>query len=159
MPSRRRIAGLGAVTGGVAGELSMAVNMYGLVWRRFAGVPYCVAGRLAALTQGLPIRPLRLDLVIAEGDVPAGNAAMNLMNVWRWSESHQDFLAFGSDLDDGGPRRWSVGGLYELRIVVVSEAPASLSILVDDRTLPVIPLADLLRTDGDVAELARRLGE
>src|SRR3954447_19851860 len=100
MPSRRRIAGLGAVTGGVAGELSMAVNMYGLVWRRFAGVPYCVAGRLAALTQGLPIRPLRLDLVIAEGDVPAGNAAMNLMNVWRWSESHQDFLAFGSDLDD-----------------------------------------------------------
>jgi hypothetical protein len=44
-----------------------------------------------------------------------------------------------------------------LRIDVVEEAPARLSIMVGDRCLPAIP-ADLLRNDGDVAELARRLG-
>jgi transcriptional regulator with XRE-family HTH domain len=145
--------------GDVTEALSLAVGMYGLVWRRFAGVPYCIAGRLAALAQGLPVRPLRLDLVVAEADVPAANAAMELLNVRRWSERHQDYLAFGNDLDDGGPRQWSVAGLYELRIEVVSEAPASLSIMAGDRSLPVVPLADLLGTDEDVAELAHRLGE
>jgi transcriptional regulator with XRE-family HTH domain len=143
----------------LAEELSMAVNMFGTVWRKFASVRYCVGGRLAALAQGLPVRPLRLDLVVAEPDVPAANAAMDLMNVSRWSERHQDFFAYGNDLDDGGPRRWSLGGLYELRIDVVSEAPASLSVMMEGRCFPVIPLVDLLRTDGDVAELARRLGE
>jgi hypothetical protein len=74
--------------------------MYGMVWRRFPPVPYCVTGRLAALAQGLPVRPLRLDLIVAEADVPAANAAMGRLNVGRWSERHQDYLGFGSDLDD-----------------------------------------------------------
>jgi transcriptional regulator with XRE-family HTH domain len=144
--------------GDIADELVMAVQMYCLIWRRFAAVPYCVAGRLAALAQGLPVRPLRLDLIVAEADVPAANAALNLLNVRSWSERHQDFLAFGSDLDSG-IRRWDVGGMYELRIDVVSEAPASLSIMVGGRRLSVVPFADLLQNDGDVAELAGRLGE
>jgi hypothetical protein len=52
-----------------------------------------------------------------------------------------------------------MGGLYELGVDVVGEVPASLSVTVSDRSLPVVPLVDLLRTDGDVAELARRLGD
>src|SRR5689334_10837797 len=42
----------------LAEELSMAVKMFGTIWRKFASVRYCVGGRLAALAQGLPVRPL-----------------------------------------------------------------------------------------------------
>ena len=143
--------------GDSAAELAERVDTYGIIWRKFAGVPFLVGGRLAALAQGLLVRPMRLDLVVAESDVDAASKAMMLLSATRWSERHQDFGGCDPDLRAAAPRRWSVAGLFQLRIDVVPELPPELRVSVGDIDLPVVPLTCLLTQDTDIEELYRRI--
>jgi hypothetical protein len=133
------------------------------LWRRLSGIRYLVAGRLAALAQGLAVRPLGADLVIADADAGAVTEAMSRVSASRWNERHQDFTGYGVDLGEAGPRRWRLRDRLELRIDVVPVLPAALTLWpagaadTGGRCLRVVPLAVLLRQDPDVAELAARL--
>jgi transcriptional regulator with XRE-family HTH domain len=139
-------------------ELESFVAGFGVVWRRFEAVPYQVGGRLAALAQGLPAQPLWLDLVVPEDALAAGNQAMAMLNSVRWSDLTQDYTIYSRDLTEPFPRRFHLADGSELRIEVVAALTPAVSVLVDDRTLPVVPLVRLLTEDADIADLAGRCG-
>jgi hypothetical protein len=122
-------------------------------------VSFVIAGRLAALAQGLPVRPTRLDLIVEESAVPAASSALDRLSHSRWNERHHDYLDFSPGLDAPGPRRWLVAGLYELRIEVVPTLTPTVPIVVAGQRLSLLRLADLLRVDPDVAALHHRIGE
>lgn len=138
------------------GELARIVEEHAYLWRRFEGVPYVVAGRLAALAQGLGVRPERVDLVVAEAGVGAADGAMSWLNASRWSDAHQDWTGFDVSVSGPGPRRWRLTTGYELRIAVAAALPEALIVAAGERRLPVVPVVRLLQDDADVAELARR---
>jgi transcriptional regulator with XRE-family HTH domain len=142
------------------GRVAEAFAMeFAYVWRRFAAVPYLVGGRLAALVQGLPVRPFWLELVIAEADLAAANAAMNWLNVVRWSDVNQDFTNYDCDLTSPAPRRFMMTSGRELWVrATATRASAAVAVVIDEQTLAVVPLGALLREDHDVAQLADRLG-
>ncbi len=73
------------------GALVAELAAFGHVLRVFGSVPYVVAGRFAALAQGCPVRPYRLDLVVAERDTGAATQALALLSAMRWSDRLQDF--------------------------------------------------------------------
>ena len=139
-----------------AGELARVMKEHAFLWRRFAGVPYVVAGRLAALAQGLGVRPGRVDLVVAEAGLGAADGAMSWLNASRWSDTHQDWTGFDVSVSGRGPRRWRLTTGYELRIAVAATLPKAVIVAAGERRLPVVPLVRLLEDDPDVAELARR---
>ena len=141
----------------VADETVSFAEMHSYVWRRFQSVPYLVGGRFAALCHGLPIRPLVLELVIADGDRVACDGALQWFGTVRWSDRHQDFTNYDTDLTSPGPLRFRTGAGFELRFAVVAELPEPVLIEIAGRTIPVLPLPDLLRTDLEVATLAARL--
>ena len=140
----------------LGGALVEELAAFRHVLRVFGSVPYVVAGRFAALAQGVPVRPYRLDLVVAECDTDAATQALALLSALRWSDRLQDFLSFDIDVGRPGERRWRIAGLTELAIDVVPELPAALMVGVEERLLPVVPLTVLLRDDPDVAELHTR---
>jgi transcriptional regulator with XRE-family HTH domain len=144
--------------GEVAAELEYFVLACGYVLGKFRQVPCLVGGRLAALAHGLPVRPLWLDLIVAEADLTLANAAMEWMNGTRWNEAHQDYTDYNVDLTAPGPRRWLLNAGLELRVEVVERVPAAVTATVSGRALPLVPLPALLRADPDVAALAERLG-
>ena len=145
-----------APAAGHVGPLVRQLGAYGHVLRVFGSVPYVVAGRFAALAQGVPVRPYRLDLVVAECDTDAATQALGMLSALRWSDRLQDFLSFDIDVGRPGERRWRIAGLTELAIDVVPELPAALTVRVEERLLLVVPLTVLLRGDPDVAELHSR---
>jgi hypothetical protein len=119
-------------------------------------VPYLVGGRLAALAQGLPVRPLWLDLVVALADVAAANGAMTWLNAVRWSDVNQDYTIYDCDLQTPLPRRFLLNSGLQLRVHVVPDIAPAVPVAVDGRMLPVVPLVKLLSEDPDIAELAHR---
>jgi len=141
-----------------ATELGMFVAEHEFLWRRFEAVPYVVAGRLAALAQGLNVRPVRVDLVIAEAGVAAADGAMAWLNASRWNETRQDWTGYDTTVSGAGPRRWRLTSGFELRITVVDTLPDGLVVSACGRSFAVVPLVRLLADDADVAELAKRAG-
>jgi transcriptional regulator with XRE-family HTH domain len=139
------------------GELEAFAGLYAYVWRRFAAVPYFVGGRLAALAQGLPVRPQWVDLLVAEPDLAAANAAMTWLNATRWSDVNQDYTIYDLDLEAAFPRRFLMRSGLQLRIDVVPEAPPGIGVRVGELILRVVPLVRLVADDADVSELAGRL--
>ncbi|MGX6606413.1 helix-turn-helix domain-containing protein [Micromonosporaceae bacterium Da 78-11] len=141
----------------VAAELTFFVGYYGYCWRRFREVPYLISGRFGALCHGLPVRPVALDLVLAERDVEAASRAMQWFNATRWSDRNQAFTNFSTDLAAPQPLRFRTGAGFELRFAVVTDLPTPVRVEAGGHSLPLLPLADLLRADLDVAALADRI--
>jgi transcriptional regulator with XRE-family HTH domain len=147
----------GSSDGGRDAVVAAAIGGYLRVFRVFAAVPYVVGGRIAALAQGMPVRPYRLDLIIGAADVAAARAALGRMSVLRWSDRLQDFCGYDIDVGRPGERRWRIAGLAELAIDVLPERPVPVTVVVGGRALPVVPLTTLVRDDPDIAELDQRL--
>ncbi len=139
-----------------ATEVEELVSWHDVLWRRFADVPHAVGGRLAALAQGLAVRPARIDLFVSEAGVGLADEAMSCMSVSRWSDVHQDWTGYDYAVSGAGPRRWRLSTGFELRVEVVATLPATLVVEAGGRRLRVVPLAQLLVDDLDVAELAGR---
>ena len=138
-------------------ELASFVRFTDLIWRRLAGVPFVVAGRLGALAQGLPVRADRMDLRVAESDALVVSRALQRLNMPRWHDRLQEYVGQDPDLTGPGPMRWFAGGLTEMRIQLVPEIHTGLTVAAGRHTLPVVPLAELIAADPDVAELHSRL--
>jgi transcriptional regulator with XRE-family HTH domain len=142
---------------GLAAAQDAAAAEFRYLLRRFAAVPVVVGGRLAALAQALPVVPSALDLVVARADVEPLRDAMALLSLQKWDERLQDHVGFDPDPAGPPPRRWSVAGMFELRIELVDELPGALAVELGGLPMRVLPLAHLLRDDIDVAILAERL--
>jgi transcriptional regulator with XRE-family HTH domain len=71
--------------------LTFYVSTCGILWRRLDKVPYVVAGRLAALAQGMLIRPSRVDLRVAASDVLTATAALARRRHDRNARRHRAF--------------------------------------------------------------------
>ncbi|MEV0900707.1 helix-turn-helix transcriptional regulator [Actinoplanes sp. NPDC049802] len=127
-----------------------------ILWKRLDTVPHVLAGRLAALAQGLHVRPARVDLRIAEKDAAAVSRALSTLLMPRWHERLQMYVGNDPFLDAPGPLRWFAADLAELRIEIVPSIEVGLTVSVDQRSLPVVPLGELLATDADIARLWRR---
>ena len=143
--------------GEVTDVLRVVVSEFSYLLRQFGAVPYVIGGRIAALAQGMPVRPGRLDLVIGAADVEGARSALAMCSTLRWSDRHQDFRGYDKDVARPGERRWSIGGMSEVSIDVVAELPVPLVVAGPETELPVVPLVTLLSEDPDIAELARRL--
>ncbi|WP_433829688.1 helix-turn-helix domain-containing protein [Actinoplanes sp. CA-015351] len=139
-----------------AAELEAFVRSAGIIWKRLDGVPHAVAGRLSALAQGVPARPRRLDLLIAEGDSDCASRAFETILMPRWDDRLHQYVGQNPWLDHPAPRRWLAGGLIEMRISIVPRLPVVLTVTVTGYQLPVVPLTVLLETNPDVADLRRR---
>jgi transcriptional regulator with XRE-family HTH domain len=125
--------------------------------RVFADAPYVMAGRLAAVVQGAPVRASRLDLAIAESGLAHMRTALARVSCVRWSERWQEFCDHDADPARPGPMRWLLAGSDELRLQVVDRLPVPLRVHADGLPLAVWPLAELETVDDDVAEVMRRV--
>jgi hypothetical protein len=136
------------------------VGRYAYYLRRvFTEVGYVLAGRLAAVVQGAPVRVHRLDLAVTESALDAVRAALSRVNCTRWSERWQEFCDYDADPGRPGPMRWLLGGYDELRLQVVDRLPVPLDLRADGLELAVWPLAELETVDDDVADVMRRVRE
>jgi transcriptional regulator with XRE-family HTH domain len=134
------------------------IDDYLYVFRVFAGVPHVVVGRMGALAQGVPVRPTRLDLAVAQGGLDAVHGALSRVACLRWSERWQEFRDHDADPRRPGPMRWQIAGHLELRLAVADELPPSLDVRVGERRLRVQPLVQLAAHDDDVADVLGRAG-
>jgi transcriptional regulator with XRE-family HTH domain len=125
--------------------------------RAFKSVDYVMAGRLAAVAQGAPVRVYRLDLAVAGTGLESVRDALAGISCTRWSERWQEFRDSDVDPRRPGPLRWLLAGFHELRLQVVDRLPVPLEVRACDGCLPVWPLADLERVDADVADVMRRV--
>ncbi|HEY2948641.1 MAG TPA: helix-turn-helix domain-containing protein [Micromonosporaceae bacterium] len=131
---------------------------YAYIFRVFAAVPHVIVGRVAALAQGIPVRPTRLDLALAERDLETARGAFDRLACLRWSERWQEFRNADGDPTRPGPMRWQIAGFVELRLDVGERLPSSIEVFVAERRLRVRPLAELAAMDPDVADVLRRIG-
>jgi transcriptional regulator with XRE-family HTH domain len=131
---------------------------YGYLYRVFAAVPHVIVGRVAALAQGVPVRPTRLDLAVAEHDLVAVRGGFDRLACLRWSERWQEFRHADGDPGRPGPMRWQIAGSVELRLDVGERLPSSIEVWVAKRRLRVRPLAELAASDPDIADVLRRIG-
>ncbi|MDI6102481.1 helix-turn-helix transcriptional regulator [Actinoplanes sp. NEAU-A12] len=136
--------------------LTFYVSTCGILWRRLDKVPYVVSGRLAALAQGMLVRPTRVDLRIAADDVLAASRALSTLRMPRWHERLQMYVGQDPILDAPGPRRWFAADMTEMRVDIVPSIEPGVTVAVEGRSLPVVPLGELLVADADIAELRRR---
>lgn len=137
-------------------ERDAMVSGYGHLLRRFHDVPYLVAGRLAALAHGLPVRVHRLDLIVAHQDRSGFADALKRCEALRWSERWQEFRDL-VPADQPGPMRWLVAGLWEVRVTLVEELPPAVRLSLGDLDLATPPLPWLADHDPDLAGLLSRL--
>lgn len=132
------------------------IRRHSVMLSRLAGVRYVFNGRLAAFLQGAPVPAKRLELAITAADLAALSAAIRTINCLRWDERWRDFSNYDVDPLRPGPMRW-LSGWTELVIEVFPELPASLTIQVGGRLLPVRPLVELETTDAELATIMARV--
>ena len=125
--------------------------------RGAADLPYLVDGGLAAFLQGVPIRPNRFDLAVAQADLPLlANWICALPNCLRWDDRRRDFSGYDIDPEHAGPLRWMTP-LGELRVRLLPALPAPVRLKVDGQEYLVRPLFEVERDDPQIARVLRRL--
>jgi hypothetical protein len=117
---------------------------------------YLIDGELAAALQGVPIRPTRLELVVAEDDLPRlDDWIYAIPNCVRWVQRWRDFSGYDISPLRPGPLRWlTTGG--ELWVRLLPELPAAVLIQAGGRQLPVRPLVEVERDVPQIARIAAR---
>lgn len=141
----------------LSGEERLAeVRSLCLLLRKLDDLPHAVAGRLAAVAHGLPVRAVRIDLLVRHADRPQLAECVGRFSAIRWNERWQEFRDH-QPADRPGPMRWLLSGAWELRVTLVDELPDRVVARLSDRELPVPPLPWLVGTDPDLADLLERL--
>lgn len=144
-----------------AGEVDdehVEVLLHGLgVLLRNINLRYLIDGELAAYLHGVPVRPTRFDLAVAEEDLDSlADWICVLPNCRRWSERWRDFSGYDVDPRSPGPLRW-LTPFGELRVRLVPVMPTPVTVVVADRAYPVRPLLEVERDDPQIARVVRRL--
>jgi hypothetical protein len=135
------------------------VTQHSTLLRRLEGIPFAVAGRLAAFLQGAPIwRVTGIDLVMTVAALPALAALMEREFCQRWREKWQDWGFDRVDPREPGPMRWRMCGSH-MRLRVVSRMPSAIVVRAAGFTLRVLPLAEVERDDPWLRRLMNRWRE
>jgi transcriptional regulator with XRE-family HTH domain len=131
------------------------VGGFGRTFDRLRALPWVVTGRLGALLQGAPLRALWLDLVVAEQDLDTLAAIFEREVCERWNVRLHDY--YGEPLHPRAPgsNRWMLG-TCEVRLEVVQRLPTAITVVVGDRRVPVLPLAEIEGSYADIARLMQR---
>ena len=82
--------------------------------------------------------------------------ALSTLRMPRWHERLQMYVGQDPILDGPGTRRWFAADMTEMRVDIVPSIEPRVIVLVEERSLPVVPLGELLTADADIAELQRR---
>jgi transcriptional regulator with XRE-family HTH domain len=117
---------------------------------------YLIDGELAAALQGVPIRPTRLELAVAQDDLPRlDDWIYAIPNCLRWVQRWRDFSGHDISPLRPGPLRWLTPA-GELRVRVFPRLPAALVVRAVGRDLPVRPLIEVERDVPQIARIAAR---
>jgi transcriptional regulator with XRE-family HTH domain len=137
-------------------ERAAELDFFGLSLDRLAPVPFALSGRIGAFAQGVPLRVLGLDLVVADDDLDALGEVFAQHVCERWNERHRDYYGLPVHPRMPGPKRWMLGGC-EVHVEVVDRMPATVMVTVGKRYLRVRVLTDIEATYPDVARVMRRV--
>ncbi|MFK3981477.1 helix-turn-helix domain-containing protein [Micromonospora sp. NPDC050397] len=117
---------------------------------------YLVDGELAAVLQGVPIRPTRLDLALAEDDLALLDEWIRAIpNCLRWVERWRDFGGYDISPLRPGPLRWMTP-YGELRVRLLPGVPTGVAVTASGRLLSVRPLIEVERDEPQIARIATR---
>jgi transcriptional regulator with XRE-family HTH domain len=136
-------------------ERLAVVDSYRYAFDELAQMPWVLSGRLGAFIQGAPVRVIRLDLAVAEPDLDRLARVFDCRECARWNERLGDYYGAPVHPRLPGPMRWLFGP-NELRLEVADRLPASITVSVAGRYLPVRPLADIEARHPRIATLMRR---
>ncbi|MGW4462918.1 helix-turn-helix domain-containing protein [Micromonospora sp. NPDC004704] len=139
-------------------HVEMCLDDLNMMHRRAPdGLVYLIDGRLAAVLQGVPIRPTRVEVAIAEDDLPRlDDWIYAIPNCRRWVERWRDFSGYDISPLRPGPLRWaSTSG--ELCVRLLPRLPDAVPIRSRDRELAVRPLVEVERDDPQIARIAARV--
>lgn len=132
------------------------VELHRLLLRKLDGIPFAVAGPMAAFIQGAPLASVsHVDIVIAEADLPTLAAMMERTFCQRWKAQWEDWGYDPVDPREPGSMRWWIGN-SDMRLRVVPQAPATIAVNIAGFTLQVIPLAEVERDDPWLRRLMNR---
>ena len=135
------------------------VELHRLLLSKLDGIPFAVAGRMAAFIQGAPLSSVsHMDIVVAEADLPALAALMERTFCQRWKAQWEDWGFDPVDPREPGPMRWWIGN-SDMRLQVVPQAPATIVVHIAGFTLRVVPLAEVERDDPWLRRLMNRWRE
>lgn len=137
-------------------ERLAVVDSFRQAFDELAPVPWVVSGRLGAFLQGAPLRVFRLDLAVAEPDLDLLAGVFDSHECDRWNDGLLDYYGAPVHPRLPGPMRWLLGP-NELRLEVADRLPASITVGVAGRYLPVRPLSDIEVRDPGVATVMRRV--
>lgn len=120
------------------------------------GLVYLLDGELAAALQGVPIRPTRLDLAVAEGDLPLLDEWIRAIpNCLRWVPRWRDFSGYDISPLRPGPLRW-MSTYGELRVRLLPGLPAGIAVTASGRELSLRPLVEVERDEPQIGRIAAR---
>jgi transcriptional regulator with XRE-family HTH domain len=125
--------------------------------RKTPDLRYLIDGELAAALHGVPIRPSRYDLAVADRDLDEfADWLCSLPNCLRFSERWRDYRGYDIDPRHAGPLRWRTP-FGELCARLLPELPAGVPVCVDGWEVPVRPLFDVERDEPQIARILARV--
>jgi transcriptional regulator with XRE-family HTH domain len=136
-------------------ERLAVVDSFRVAFDQLSQIPWVVSGRLGAFIQGAPVRVIRLDLAVAEPDLDRLARIFNSYQCDRWNDRLRDYYGAPVHPRLPGPMRWLLGP-NELRLEVADRLPASITVAVAGRYLPVRPLAHIEARHPRIAEVMSR---
>jgi transcriptional regulator with XRE-family HTH domain len=129
----------------------------------FGGIPLVVTGAAAAALQGAPVPVRRVDLLILDEDAALDAFCAQLgkyfSRLWQperewWAGS----LNYPEVLREHRTTLWMYI-IDQIHVTLVDELPQSVTVVVGEATVPVLPLHELELTDPEAARLLARLRE
>jgi transcriptional regulator with XRE-family HTH domain len=132
------------------------IGLHRILLDRLRGIPYAIAGRLAAFAQGAPMgSPSWIDIVVSIEDLDALADVMAKSSCMRWSAKWEDWGYGSTDPREPGLRRWKLG-LSDMRLHIVDELPPTIDVRVGKHVLRVVPIAEIEREDPWLRRLMTR---
>jgi len=126
--------------------------------RNFAAVPlpHVIDGLIAGVLQGAPVPVDAIDITVAETDLDALAQALQAIYAQRWCPRWRQFgLAVSDPREEGEPRWRTYCG--EVRVQMLPELPASITVMVNTLEMPVRPLPDVEVSNERAARVLDRL--
>lgn len=113
-------------------------------------------GPLAACLLGLPIKPERIDILVAEHDLDmfAGWISRQL-NISRYNERSRDYSGYRSDPRLPGRLQWATP-TAELAAKLMAVLPEPVVVRLEEREVEVRPLLEVIADHPDVARVVGR---
>jgi len=124
--------------------------------RERLSVPFVFDGPTAALLQGVPV-PVNstVHLALCWEDADAFTTWLNANFAQRWNDRWEEFGYLRVDPREPGAHYWrTIPG--DIRVRMCDALPTALTVRLDDREYPVVPLVEVVIDDPGTARLVER---